>query len=318
MKVVQGIAKLDEPLVHTVVTIGNFDGVHLGHQAIISLALEKARGRGGVTVGYTFRPHPQIALRPESSNVRLLCTYDERAELLAQTGLDYLIEEPFSREFSTTSAEQFFKEILLRRLHVEAIVVGYDFKFGKEREGSLERLESLCRSAGVELTIVQPQRFDSEVVSSSRIRQHLLAGEVEKAQRLLGRPFFYRGVVLKGEGRGRKIGFPTANLALESKITLPYGVYATQVALKGEAGKKLPQDFPAVTNVGVRPTFDKDHLPALIETHLLDQDLDLYGSTLEVRFIQRIREERKFSGVEALKNQIQSDCALARTLLSAP
>lgn len=299
--VIQGIQNLTQPIHHAVVTIGNFDGVHLGHQRIIQIALEKARARKGHCIAYTFRPHPQVALRP-SISLPLLLTYDEKLEILKSLGVDFIVEEPFSREFSTIEPEQFFTDILLRRLSVEAIVVGYDFAFGRERHGHLEALENLCRQAGVELTIVPPQRVEGEVVSSSKIRQCLFAGQVENANRFLGRDFFYRGVVIKGEGRGRKLGFPTANLRLENKLAIPNGVYATWTIHDGI-------QYPSVTNVGVRPTFQKDdkELPALVETHLINTTLDLYGSTLEVKFRKRLREERKFSGIDALKTQIAKD-----------
>jgi riboflavin kinase/FMN adenylyltransferase len=244
--------------------------------------------------------------------VQLLTTYDEKLELLAAQGLDAVIEEPFSREFSTVAPHEFFTDVILRRLSAQAIVVGYDFAFGKERAGTLQALEEFCKGAGVELTVVPPQRADTEVVSSSRIRQHLKTGEVEAASALLGREFFYRGVVVKGEGRGRKIGFPTANLKLENKLALPYGVYATWAVLDGKR-------MPSVTNIGVRPTFQGagPELPALVETHLLGQTIDLYGKELEVRFVCRLREERKFPGIEALKAQIAQDAGEAAHILAA-
>lgn len=319
MEIVRGVSHLSIPLKHPVVTIGNFDGVHLGHREIIRRTIEKARARGGMAIAYTFRPHPQQALRP-GTYLPLLSTYDEKLELLAGTGIDAVVEEPFSREFSTVPPEAFFNDVLIRRLSAEAIVVGYDFAFGKERQGHLEVLEKFCRKVGVELTVVPPQRTDSEVVSSSRIRQHLLAGDVEAANRLLGRPFSYSGVVSRGEGRGRKIGFPTANLELENKLALPYGVYATWAVCEPLFPGKI---LPSVTNVGVRPTFTSkktalgEELPALVETHLLDLTVDLYGSRLEVRFVRRLREERKFSGIDALKAQIALDASAARTILSS-
>jgi riboflavin kinase/FMN adenylyltransferase len=314
METIRGIGALNKALPRVVLTIGNFDGVHLGHQHIIRQAVEKARARKGTAVAFTFRPHPQAALRP-GSNVQLLLTYDEKLELLAAQGLDATIEEPFSREFSTVEPQRFFADSILGRLSAEAIVVGYDFAFGKERAGTLQALEEFCKKAGVELTVVPPQRAgDAAVVSSSRIRQHLATGEVDDAAKLLGREFFYRGVVVRGEGRGRKIGFPTANLKIENKLTLPYGVYATWAVL---GGKRIP----SVTNVGVRPTFqgppESPELPALVETHLLGTTLDLYGQTLEVRFVKRLREERKFPGIEALKAQIAADAGQASVILGA-
>ncbi len=310
-----GIQSLARPLPHACVTIGNFDGVHLGHRQIFDLTMEKARARGGCSVAYTFRPHPQVALRP-GSRLPLLNTYEEKAELIGQAGMDVLIEEPFSREFSSISPEHFFNEMLLHRMSAEEIVVGYDFAFCKGREGHLERLEVLCKRSGVVLTIVPPHKIDNEIVSSSRIRAHLLAGEIEAGNRLLGREFSYRGVVVRGEGRGRTLGFPTANLKLEDKLALPNGVYATRASVEGV-------DYPAVTNIGVRPTFQSEEeaarlLPALIEVHLLDQTIDLYGRTLEARFLRRLREERKFAGFEALKAQIALDAQSAREILAVP
>ncbi|MCM2276768.1 MAG: bifunctional riboflavin kinase/FAD synthetase [Oligoflexia bacterium] len=306
MEVVQGIQALTRSLPHPVVTIGNFDGLHLGHRKIIELAQAQARVRGGVCVAFTLRPHPQMALHPERP-LPLLSTYDEKLELLGQLGVDLTIEEPFSREFSEVPPKEFFTDILVRRLCAEAVVVGYDFAFGRERQGDLAMLEALCGGAGIELTVVPPFRIEGEVVSSSRVRQHLLAGEIEAATRLLGREFYYRGIVRKGDGRGRTLGFPTANLKIEEKLTLPHGVYATWALWNGKK-------FPSVTNVGVRPTFGLES-PVLVETHLLDVDTDLYGSALEVRFVRWLRPERKFSGIAELKSAILDDIDRARTCL---
>lgn len=314
MKIVPGVASLPQPIPRAVLTIGNFDGVHVGHQAIMKLTIEKARARKGEAIAFTFRPHPQIALRPEA-NIPLINTYDEKLELLSALDLDRIVEQPFSREFSTTTPEQFFHEMLHKRLGAEAIVVGYDFAFGRGREGSLEALGELCRQAGVELTVVPAMRVtvgdQAEVVSSSRIRQHLLAGEVDFAAQLMGRPFFYRGVVIRGEGRGRKIGFPTANLQLDQKLHLPNGVYATEAYYQG-------RKYASVTNIGVRPTFHADASAPLIETHLIDTFADLYGGALEIRFVKRLRAEKKFSGVEELTAQISKDIEAARGILGVP
>jgi len=308
MEIIHGIQQLKKRLTHPVVTIGNFDGVHRGHQMIIKTAIEQARARKGVCVAYTFRPHPQVALNP-AAQIQLLSTYEEKLRILEALGVDITIEEPFSREFSTVAPEQFFKDVLLRQISAEAIVVGYDFGFGKERKGQLDILVTLCRQSGVELTVIQPQKTDGEVASSSRVRQHLLGGQIESATHLLNRHFSYRGVVVKGDGRGRKIGFPTANLKLENKLVLPNGVYATWALA-------FAVKYPSVTNVGVRPTFQQDlELPAIVETHILDQTIDLYGNTLEVQFVKKLRDEKKFSGIEDLKKQIQLDAQAARQIL---
>ena len=314
----QGVHSIDRPLHSVVVTIGNFDGVHLGHQAILSTARSKAKNLGGTLVAMTFRPHPRAALHP-GQPLGLLTDYDEKIEIMGELGAcapDIVIEEPFSREFSSQGAEGFFKELLIRKLSAREIVVGYDFAFGRERTGDQATLKALCQEAGVDLTVVQPQRLDGEVVSSSRIRQHLLSGEVAEAAKLLGRPFRYRGVVERGEGRGRKIGFPTANVSspdpqgLHGKLLLPFGVYATLACWNNRV-------LPSVTNFGVRPTFHSGNIP-LIETHVLDLQEDLYGCNFEVRFVERIRAEKKFSGVDALKTQIAQDVSRARTVLKTP
>jgi len=314
MKVIRGISALQSPVPRAVVTIGNFDGVHIGHQEIMRQVVEKARQLAGTSVAFTFRPHPQIALRPEQQ-ISLLTTYDEKAELLGAQGIDLVIEQPFSREFSITSPDQFFHEVLIRRLNARAVVVGYDFAFGKGRAGSLEALQGFCERSGVELTIVPAMRVKlpdgtEEVASSSRVRQALQAGEIEKASALLGRPYFLKGVVVRGDGRGRKIGYPTANVQVPAeKLMLPLGVYAT----RARVGDQI---WMSATSIGVRPTF-KDATPGVfVESHLLDFDADLYGGPLELRFVHRLRPELKFESVEKLTAQIALDVQGARQRLA--
>lgn len=313
MNHLRGVARIPRAFENPVVTIGNFDGVHLGHQAIIREAIEQAKSLGGESIAFTFRPHPQAALRPDQAT-ELICTYDEKVEKLKRTGIDWIIEEPFSREFSSTPPQDFFKKTVIEKLGARNLVVGYDFAFGKGREGSLDRLKEWCDQSHVSLTVVQPQSHQGTTVSSSKIRAALRSGQIEQAAQLLGEPFFYRGVVTKGDQRGRLLGFPTANQKLyrsQQKIILPYGVYATRALIDGKS-------FPSVTNVGVRPTFVARHSgeepPVLVETHLLDTQIDLYGMALEVHFWSKIRDERKFDGMESLKAQIEKDCAQVRSL----
>jgi riboflavin kinase/FMN adenylyltransferase len=306
MEIFRGIQELKRPLRHPVVTIGNFDGVHLGHRQIIQMAVQKARSRQGEAAAYTFRPHPQLALRPDSP-VRLLSTYDEKLELLEEAGLDVVIEEPFGREFSETPPSVFFTDVILRRISAEAVVVGYDFAFGKGREGNLQVLEKFCKDSGIEFTVVSPVKIGNEVASSSKIRQHLLAGQIAEANALLGREFSYRGIVIRGDQRGRVIGCPTANIQPADKLAIPYGVYVTRSVVDGQV-------LPSVTSVGVRPTFEGANQP-MVETHVLDFSQDLYGKSLEVRFVHRIRDEMKFSGVEELKAWIARDIGEARVRL---
>ncbi len=273
--------------------------MHLGHQKLIEAALAEARALHSSAFVYTFKPHPQIALRPEQ-NRSLITTYGERFELLSKTAIAGVIEEPFSREFSQTPAATFFEKILMGLLRAKVIVVGYDFSFGKNRTGNLELLRAYCEKAQVKLVVVPPFELDGVAVSSSRIREALLKGDVASAHRLLGHPFFYRGIVIRGEGRGKKLGVPTANLQMpeesSSKCLLPFGVYATTV-----------DGLPSATNIGVRPTFE-DHQPvAFIESHIIGGSEDLYGRTVEVQFLKRIREEKKFASFEELKAQIAKD-----------
>ena len=313
MNHLRGVARVPRAFHSAVVTIGNFDGVHLGHQAIIREAIAQAKASGGESIAFTFRPHPQAALRPDQAT-ELIFTYDEKIEKLKQTGIDWVIEEPFSREFSTTAPQDFFKKIIIEKLGARKLVVGYDFAFGRGREGSLERLREWCNQSGIALTVVEPLAFSGTTVSSSKVRAHLRSGQVQEAATLLGSPFFYRGVVTKGDQRGRLLGFPTANQQLyrsQQKLILPYGVYATRSSVQG-------QIFASVTNVGVRPTFvarqDNQEPPVLVETHLLDTQIDLYGSTLVVEFNSKIRDEQKFDGMDSLKAQIAKDCTVARAV----
>ncbi len=313
MEVFSGIHTLHRVLQKPVVVIGNFDGVHLGHQKIIDIAKNLSIQHQSSLVVYTFKPHPQIALRPEKK-LKLLTTYEEKNKLLEGLGVDVLIEEPFSREFSTYTPERFFNDVLLSRLDASAIVVGYDFSFGKERTGHIETLESFCKGAQINLTVVPPFKKDEEVVSSTQVRKYLLGGNVTQAAQLLGRYFSYSSIVIKGDGRGRSIGIPTANFSLSSpstslneKLVLPFGVYATKTYFDGK-------EYISVTNIGVRPTFThtNDSPPVLVETYLIDQSINLYGSSIEVKFLRHIRDEMKFDSITSLKERISQDIQEAR------
>lgn len=316
MKWIQGADALEHSPLNAVVAIGNFDGVHIAHQQIISLTISKAGDLNGSSVVYTFRPHPRAVLHPERAP-QLLTTYEERKEHLAALGLDLMVEEPFSRDFSSMGPEEFFGKILIERLNARAIVVGHDFSFGRAREGHIEALQDLCRSSQIELTIVPPYRMDAEIVSSTRIRSLIEKGDVLGANRLLGYRFAVQGVIVAGDGRGRKIGFPTANIKAEhKKVELPNGVYATCL----EQGGKT---YQSVTNIGVRPTFQKNDDDSLtesprrvMETHLLSFSGDLYGESVKISFIERIRDEMKFPSGEALRTQIASDIQQATEILS--
>lgn len=308
MKVFRGYQQLTGELKNPVVTIGNFDGVHLGHQAIMALVKDRAKACGGTSVVYTFRPHPQIALNPEK-NLSLLCTYDEKIELLEKLDIDAVIEEPFSRDFSIRSPELFFDEAIIQKIRPVELIVGYDFGFGKGRSGGIETLKKLCERNSVRFEVVPPFEKNGKAISSSRIRELLSKNDLKAASELLGHPFSYKGLVLRGDGRGRNIGVPTANLHLiDNKMALPFGVYATWSCF---AGKK----FASVTNIGVRPTFESHSDSVRIETHILDYAGDLYGRLFEVQFVEYLRPERKFSGISALTEQISKDILKARQVL---
>jgi len=291
----------------SVVAIGNFDGVHLGHQAILRLAKNHAIRLGLPLVCYTFNPHPTFELKPQSK-LKLLMTYEEKRELLASYGVDYCVEERFDAEFAKISAHDFFQTVIRDALRARVVVVGDNFSFGRNREGTLEVLNQYCKEASITLEAMRPMLAEGSPISSSRIRACLAEGQVAQAERLLGRPFFYRSEVVHGDQRGRTLGFPTANMRCEEKFPLRTGVYATSVLWQGKR-------HLSVTNIGVRPTFDSVGLR--VETHILDQTFELYGECLEVRFHERIRDEQKFASIDQLKAQISSDTKLARVLLSS-
>lgn len=316
---VRGIDSLALTRGHAVLTIGNFDGVHLGHQKILNQVLIEAKSTGGPACVFTFRPHPQEVLRP-GTQVKLLTLYDEKIEILEKMGIDVVVEEPFSQQFFTLSAREFFDKVIVNGFKAVSIFIGHDFAFGKNREGNLDLLKSWCAERKIRVTVVSPQDFGGEIVSSTRVRGLLGEGKVSEAAKLLGRFFFYRGIVVKGDQRGRLLGFPTANLKLENKLALPKGVYATwAILMKGPHREKVA----SVTNVGVRPTFGvetpQDALPVVVECHLIlpeGETVDLYGEKLEVQFVERFRSEKKFESFEALKTQIAKDREQARSFFS--
>lgn len=283
-----------------VVTIGNFDGVHVGHRAL----LERARSLGsGPVIAYTFHPAPRDVLRPDNGVLRIQCLDDRIATLLA-AGADTVVVEPFDLAFASLTPEAFAHEVLRDRLRATAIVVGWDFRFGRGRKGTAAGLRELL---ALPVEAVDPVMLDGEPASSSRIRRLLAAGEVERAARLLLRPHDVVGTVVRGDARGRALGFRTANLDVVTPLVPADGVYAVRVD-----GPNL-SDHPGVANLGSRPTFPD--APRSVEVHLLDTAPDLYEAELRVRFVGRIRSERVFSGRDALVAQIREDVVTARQLL---
>ena len=315
MHYVRGSEELKGPLYHPVVTIGNFDGLHVGHRAIIETVVERARNLGGEAVAYTFYPHPRRVLTPDRAPA-LLSTIEQRVELLRAAGVDIVIVEPFTEEFAQTPAEDFIRKVLHQRIRPVEVYVGYDFHFGHDREGSMRLLTELGPKLGFSVTIIPEITVDAGDVNSTRIRQMLAEGRVEETFAMLGRNYTVRGRVVEGHRRGHGIGFPTANLEPENEILPAPGVYAGQMRFLDDGSHPAGSEFLAVTNVGVRPTFD-DERQLVAEAHLLDFSGDIYGRRVELSFAHHLRDERRFSGVEGLREQITRDVEEGRRRLEA-
>lgn len=288
-----------------VVAIGNFDGVHDGHRAVLRRLFELAGQQGAPSCVLTFDPAPTAVLAPQRHQPRIL-TLEDRVRLLGEEGVEAIVVEPFTREFASQSARWFAEELLAKRLHARGVVVGYNFRFGHERQGDVAALRSLLPD--VPVVEVEPETAGGLPVSSSRVRRLIASGAVEDAAVLLRRPHFVRGAVVTGDKRGRTIGFPTANVESRVELLPGFGVYAVRVRIDDS-----DTSIAGVTNIGVRPTFGGT--APRIEVHLLDYQGDLYGHTLRVDFVARIRGEQRFDGVDALVAQIRLDVARARELL---
>ncbi len=285
-------------------TLGNYDGVHLGHRSILGNLVKEAQRRKWPAVVYTFNPHPVKILAPHLAPP-LINTEKQKIELFASCGVDAVIFEKFNHRFSSLSPQIFFQKIIRERLHATFVIVGYDFTFGKKREGNIETLEYLCFKNGIELTIMKPQMAGNTLVSSTVVRKYLMEGDVVHAARLLGRFFFLDGKVVHGNKRGQKLLIPTANLKTENELIPANGVYATQTRI----GKIV---YGSVTNIGTNPTFGNRFRS--IETHLLDVDLKIYGKKMRLYFLKKLRDEKKFISPQALALQIKKDIALAKRI----
>lgn len=294
------------PFSRTVVTVGNFDGVHLGHRSILSRVLLRARELECQPVVLTFDPHPLKVLNPQTQ-LRLLTTPAQKIELLKNAGLSVVVVS-FTREFAAIPARDFVQNYFWERLKVREVVVGHDYRFGFNREGSIELLKEMGQALGFTVQVVWAVEVDSAVVSSSLIRAMLRLGNVREANRLLGRHYGVIGQVVAGKGRGAKLlGVPTANLAPENDLLPASGIYAVWVQKDGGM-------LPGVANIGTCPTFDNQELS--LEVHLLDFNGDLYGERLQVDFVARLREERRFLSIDDLGAQIRADVAAARQELA--
>lgn len=301
----------------SVVTVGTFDGVHVGHQAIIRYLVNRAADKEGTSVVVSFSPHPREIVHGE--DVPLLTTIEERADALANLGVDRFIILPFTKEFSRLKAEAFVEDILVGRIGLQEVVIGYDHAFGRDRRGDADLLETLGSRHGFSVDVIPPQVVEEHVVSSTEIRELIGAGDVGTAAQLLNRRYSLLGTVVRGDGRGQEIGFPTANLQVEHprKVIPRVGVYAVKVTIMSDpGGGDEPDPLRGMMNIGHRPTFGRRELS--LEVHLLDFSGDLYGRDLRVEFVERMRDERRFESKEALVEQLSEDRSRCMDLLSRP
>ena len=300
MKIYKNISEI--PLLkQAVVTIGTFDGVHLGHQKIIQRLLELKQQHGGETVLFTFEPHPRKVLFPEQTDLKLITNTAEKCELLKQFGIDHVLVFPFTKAFSQMQASTYIDEIISKGLQTKTLVIGYDHHFGSNREGNITMLKEQAPQHGFEVEEIPVQEINQLNVSSSRIRKALEQGEIEIATNYLGYSFFIKGEVIKGKQLGRTIGYPTANINLNDpdKLIPKIGVYAARVIIDGKTHKGM-------LNVGVNPTTDNDN-KLKVEVNIFDFDQEIYGETIKLEFVKRIRNEQKFANLDELKQQLAND-----------
>lgn len=293
---------------NSVVTIGIFDGVHLGHQKILKRLLEKAKSSDGEAVLLSFFPHPRIILQPDKGDLRLINTLDEKISLLSKIGIDHVIIHPFDMNFANIPSEDFVEKILINKLKLKTLIIGYDHHFGKDRKGSLEMLKTESLKFGFNLEEIPAEDIDEVHISSSKIRHALIEGKIEQANAFLGYRFFMRGTVIKGDQIGRKIGFPTANIYIEEKYKLipKEGVYAVNVFVGNNW-------YTGMLNIGHRPTLPGKDFS--IEVHILNFNDDIYGETIQVDMIERIRDEMRFENLEALQSQLTKDKEYIKAIL---
>ncbi len=289
-----------ERLENAVVTIGTFDGVHQGHRKIIAGIKELAQSTGGETVLLTFFPHPRMILHPEDENIKLINTINEKAELLEQIGIDHLIITPFSRDFSNQTAEEYIRDVLVNKIGTKKIVIGYDHRFGKDRQGGLQDLLRLSPVYGFDVVEIPEQDIEEVAVSSTRIRSALLANQIDQANTFLGYPFFITGTVIRGDQIGRQIGYPTANIVIEERYKLipADGIFAVSVIIDGHA-------YKGMAYIGTRPTVNG--LTRNIEVNIFDFDQDIYNQRIRMEFIHFVRGDIKFSSLDELKVQLAQD-----------
>lgn len=294
---------------NTIITIGTFDGVHLGHQEIFNVLINKSKNNGCRSFVITFEPHPRLVIQP-NSDLKFLTTFEEKVEILRNMGIDNLLVIPFTKEFSELTSEEFFRKYILDGTGIKKMVIGYDHRFGKGRDGDEQKIRELGTANNFEVQKTDAVTVNETVVSSSKIRNALFEGGVKTASQMLGRNYSFAGKVVVGDKRGRELGFPTANIQPENELKqIPKnGVYAVKVFLE-------ERTFDGVMNIGLRPTF-KETKVVLSEVHILNFNEDIYGKHIRIEFIERIRDEKKFGSKEELIKQIEIDKQKTNLLLT--
>ncbi|UBM59312.1 bifunctional riboflavin kinase/FAD synthetase [Marinilongibacter aquaticus] len=304
MKVYKSLAEFS-PLPNAVVTSGTFDGVHVGHRKIISMLKKTAAEKEGESVVLTFWPHPRLIISPGNADIKLLSMLEEKIALFDELGVDHLLVLPFTREFSELSSDRFVEDVLINGIGTKTLVIGYDHRFGKNREGGFDFLKRNADRYKIDLVEIPRQEIDNLTISSTKIRKALSEGDAEIANELLGRPYAFEGLVKKGRQLGRTIGFPTANVDVsrQYKLIPAKGVYAVKVILRKNT-------YLGIMNIGSRPTVEGTGITQ--EVHIFDFSDDIYGEKLKVEVMHYIRDEKKFENINELVNQINLDCELAR------
>ncbi len=291
----------------SVVSIGNYDGVHIGHRYILNELVSKSRQGGCKSIVVTFKPHPKRFFSKNAPSF-LLTSFDEKIDIISTYPIDYLVYFTFDEAFASVSAADFVNNILVNKLKVREVIVGYDFFFGKGRSGNTSLLKRSGEKNDFDVTIIDARKIDDEPVSSTRIRKMLLAGSVRKAAEFLGRRYSLTGAVVKGKDIGRKIGYPTANVSAGDKIIPADGVYSVRLTIQGNV-------YQGVANIGYQPTFGENKRS--VEAHILNFNMELHGKSLTMEFVDRLRDERKFQSVRALTDQIKNDIESARASLTS-
>jgi riboflavin kinase/FMN adenylyltransferase len=307
MQIFKQIENISTEFQKAIMTIGNFDGIHVGHHQIMKKLIAEARVRNCKAIVITFEPHPKMVLHPDIRPFYLLTTLEEKLNLLEDLGIEAVILFPFSRDFAKITAESFVKDMLWGKLKVRKIFIGHNYTFGNDKKGNDAYLKDFGGKLGFEVEVISAVKMNGLDISSTRTRKAILDGDMKGASEMLGRPYNLGGVVVSGHGRGAGLGFPTANIKAEKELVPPRGVYA----VKAEHGGR---QYEGVLNIGYNPTFEDNQ--RTIELHILDFSKDIYDQTINVLFIDRLRDEVKFSGPEALIAQIRQDVIQARKLLS--